>query len=238
VGIREREKFRNDNCVLDAILTGSGPFLFAHWFGPVLNTQVVVYARIRLPLAFALLPSAAMWSRFDWNSNNFLTFYLFIFVIKHVIDVGSTPDHNSNTNTEVTQENNCETILYCFLDIDDYNRGSPTYIYPEYVLEFGKCPHNKRTRIMIPSSPLSIFRSSYVLQQYLHRSSWSFSRICLLFVASLLCPLFEQYNMLLLIRLVGLTFHFGFSQFFVFCKTEGLAPRHPNAWLAQTLLPH
>jgi hypothetical protein len=66
-------------------------------------------------------------------------------VIKHVVDVGSALAHNSNINIEVTQENNYGTILYCFLDIDDYNRGSPTYIYPEYVLEFGKRPHNKRT---------------------------------------------------------------------------------------------
>ena len=60
MGVSEREKFRNDYCILDAILTGSGPFLLAHRFGPVLNTQVVVYAWIRLPLAFALLPSAAL----------------------------------------------------------------------------------------------------------------------------------------------------------------------------------
>jgi hypothetical protein len=33
----------------------------------------------RLPLASALLPSAALWSRFDWNSSNFWIFYLFIF---------------------------------------------------------------------------------------------------------------------------------------------------------------
>ena len=73
---------------------------------------------------------------------------------------------------------------------------------------------------------------------YLRRSSRSFSLICRLFVGSLLRPLFERYSMLLLVRPTGLTFHFGFSQFFAFCKMEGLVPGHPNAGLVRTLLPH
>lgn len=48
---------------------------------------------ICLSLAFACSPSAVLWSRFDWNPTNFLTFYLFfICVLLHSCTVAKPQD--------------------------------------------------------------------------------------------------------------------------------------------------